>query len=463
MAPRDETTSGLRWLGLPPRIALGFGAALVSLAAAAAASNASLDARAAASELFRHTAAARLAVEEIESALLFADVSLEAELASGDGRDRDRVLRAWVKVPPALADLRRISEVHPEEKDRIAQLAADLDAIRSQHAEVVALLAAGDVGAARALGERSAGRETLERAATALDLIEEDEAHAHVDREAAWKRSVAWSKAIFLAALAGLLLLLLLAARTVRDDIRQREADRVERERALAMQRRLMGVVSHDLRNPLGGILAAAWALARMELPPEALPVARRIGAAGRRMERLIRDLLDWSRVHGGAPIPIAAREADLHDVCRRIADELRDRGGSRIRVEREGDTRGVFDPDRMEQVAANLLSNALRCAPPDTAVLVRAVGTPDEVRLEVHDEGPGIPPEARAGIFEAFRQGPVGDGSGVGLGLFIVRALADAHGGSVDLDSAPGRTAFKVRVPRTPPAARAETASAGV
>jgi signal transduction histidine kinase len=166
-------------------------------------------------------------------------------------------------------------------------------------------------------------------------------------------------------------------------------------------------------------------------------------------MERLIRDLLDWSRVQGGVPIPISTREADLHAVCQRIADEHRDREGDRIRVQREGDTRGVFDPDRMEQVVANLLSNALRYSPPETPVLVRAVGTPHELRLEVHDEGPGIPPEAQEHVFEPFRRGPGETGAGVGLGLFIVRVLAEAHGGAVDLSSGPGRTAFVVRFPR--------------
>lgn len=166
-------------------------------------------------------------------------------------------------------------------------------------------------------------------------------------------------------------------------------------------------------------------------------------------MERLVRDLLDWSRTQGGGAIPISTREADLHEVCQRIADEFRERGGNRIRVEREGDPRGAFDPDRIEQLVGNLVSNALRYAPPATPVVVRAVGTTEEVRLEVHDQGPGIPPEAHASIFEPFQQGPSGHGAGVGLGLFIVRAVAEAHGGSVALASAPGRTAFVVRFPR--------------
>jgi signal transduction histidine kinase len=451
MEDREETTAGSRWLGLPPRIALGFGAALASLAVAAAASYAALEARAAASRLVRHSTAAQLAVEEVESAVMSSHLALEADVAARDERHHDRVLRAWPKADAGLADLRRLSAEHPEQRPRVERLATQLDAYRSEQARLVAALAAGGLRLP-APGALDAGRAALEGAMETLDLVEADEARAHAGREAAWRRTVRVSNAVFVVAVLALFVLVLRAARLVRDDAARRDADRAERERALVVQQRLMAVVSHDLRNPLGVILAAGWALSRLELPPQAVPVARRILAAGRRMERLVRDVLDWSRVHGGAAIPISAREADLHDVCQRIADELRDRAGGRIRVEREGDTRGRFDPDRMEQVAANLLCNALRYAPPETAVVVRAVGTANEVRLEVHDEGPGIPAEARDRIFEAFRQGPCGDGSGVGLGLFIVRALALAHGGSVELESSPGRTAFSVRVPRTPP-----------
>jgi signal transduction histidine kinase len=164
-------------------------------------------------------------------------------------------------------------------------------------------------------------------------------------------------------------------------------------------------VVSHDLRNPLTGILAGGWALERLDLSPQASNIARRIVAAGGRMERLVRDLLDWSRAQRGAPIPISTREADLHEVCLRIADEFQARNVNRIRVDREGDARATFDPDRVEQVVGNLLSNALRYAPSGTAVVVRVVGTPDDVRLEVHDEGAGIPADAQAHIFEPFQR----------------------------------------------------------
>jgi signal transduction histidine kinase len=449
MARSKGTPSPLRWPGLPLRIALGFGAALLSLAAASGASYVALQARSAASVLLRHTSEAQQTVEELEAAVLVSDVALRAYVEDRDPRHRELFLRASAKVLPALANLQRISEQHPEQKPRIARIAAELDAVRSAQAGISGLLTIGDISGARTLEAASPERGAIEHAIAVLGQIAEDERLAHEGREAAWRRTVVVSNSVFVAAVGVLLVLILLAARLVRDDIASREAARAERERALVVQQRLMEVVSHDLRNPLGAILAAGWGLARLELPPRAEPMARRIVSAGRRMERLIRDLLDWSRMQGGGSIPISTREADLHEVCQRIADELRSREGNPVVVEREGDTRATFDPERMEQVVGNLLSNALRYATAGTPVLVRAVGTPDEVRLEVHDQGPGVPAEVQSQIFEPFRQGPQGNAGGLGLGLFIVRAVAEAHGGLVELASVPGKTSFSVRLPR--------------
>ena len=130
----------------------------------------------------------------------------------------------------------------------------------------------------------------------------------------------------FLAAEILLLVLIVVAARIVRDEIRARE-------RAMQVQQRLMGIVSHDLRNPLHAVLGSAWSLGRQELPGDARRAVQRIGSAGRRMHRLIRDVLDWSRAHAGAAIPIAPREADLFELCARVADDLDRPAGERIQL----------------------------------------------------------------------------------------------------------------------------------
>ena len=231
----------------------------------------------------------------------------------------------------------------------------------------------------------------LERALVALDALEAREAaEAARSLESVYRTRVI-SNAVFMGLDAILFVLVLGAARVVRQEIRVREAHEAELARTQEMQQRLVAVVSHDLRNPLSGILTAAWALARTDLPDDAIRAARRIAAAGRRMERLIRDLLDWSRAKAGAEIPVHLREGDLYDLCARVADDLSDPRCHRIELVREGDTVAEFDPDRMEQVVANLLSNALKYGDPERPVRIGAVGEEGAVRVEVSDDGPGL------------------------------------------------------------------------
>lgn len=457
MAQREPSPSrpNRRFLGLPPRIAIGFGAAVVSLAAAAVFATVALSARTGLSALHEHAAGDQLALEEVESTLLVAHSALDAYLGTRDPRARARHLRALSKLEPALGALPALPALDPAERSEIDGLLPEVEAVESELAKALALADAGSFAEARALRARGVGTGALERAKDAIEVLEVQE-KARIDRlKAAAEREAVVSTDVFLLAIAAMLVLVALAGRLVRDEIRARERNEDEREQALKVQRRLLAVVSHDLRNPLTGILTAGWALARAESPQGSAALARRIVAAGQRMERLIRDLLDWSRIHAGADIPLALCDADAYDVCRRITDELSLRQHGRISLEREGDTSAVFDPDRMEQVVANLVANALKYSPTDAPVRVRVVGEESSVGIEVLDEGPGIPPDTRTQLFQPFRRGLNGDSrdpSRVGLGLFIVRTLTEAQGGRIEVDSAPGRgTRFVVRLPRPP------------
>jgi signal transduction histidine kinase len=132
--------------------------------------------------------------------------------------------------------------------------------------------------------------------------------------------------------------------------------------------------------------------------------------------------------------------------------------------VEGLGDVVGLWDPGRLEQVVANLVSNALKYGPPRRPVRVLIDGSGDPVVLSVSDEGGALSPAAQANLFEPFRPGSSGAaaaGHSVGLGLYVVRRIAEAHGGQVAVDSAADRgTTFTVRLPRgrapraAPPAA---------
>jgi signal transduction histidine kinase len=145
-------------------------------------------------------------------------------------------------------------------------------------------------------------------------------------------------------------------------------------------------------------------------------------------------------------------------EVCARVIEEAALREPTvALKLHRQGDLGGEWDADRLEQVIGNLVANATRHAPPGTNVRIRALDEGDAVRVDVENDGPPVPPESVRAIFEPFQTSSGGTpGSaheGLGLGLFIVRSIVEAHGGTVEVLSAPERPViFTVRLPRTPP-----------
>jgi PAS domain S-box-containing protein len=220
---------------------------------------------------------------------------------------------------------------------------------------------------------------------------------------------------------------------------------------------RFMGILGHDLRTPLTSIaFATAALLARTDLPPDATANLRRIATSAERMARLVRDMLDVTRIRLGGGIPIAPTAADLHDICQQIVDELRIAHPQRTIVcATRGSGRGVWDVDRLAQAVSNVLGNALVYSPPDTPVNVTVDEHEKEVVLAVHNDGPPIPPAMMATLFDPFRRGDRASNgahpaTGLGLGLFICQQIVHAHGGTIDVMSAPGHgTTVTISLPR--------------
>ncbi|ACL65490.1 PAS/PAC sensor signal transduction histidine kinase [Anaeromyxobacter dehalogenans 2CP-1] len=237
------------------------------------------------------------------------------------------------------------------------------------------------------------------------------------------------------------------ATRRMRDEQRLRQAQ--------AFEQQLIGIVSHDLRNPLNAILLGASSLlAREDLSDRNVASIARIRSAAERAARLIRDLLDLTRARLGGGIPVQPRPADLRQVAQQVVDELEPSYPDRpISVEASGDTHGQWDPDRIAQVIGNLVTNALKYGARGTPVAVRIAAEDGEVRLSVHNQGTPIPAETVRTIFEAGgRAAPDPTGRSVGLGLFIVERIADAHGGRVEVHSSEeDGTTFTVWLPRKP------------
>ncbi len=224
---------------------------------------------------------------------------------------------------------------------------------------------------------------------------------------------------------------------------------------AKEFQKRLIGIVSHDLRTPLTVVLNAAHSLSRLEFqeqrPRDTLIRLRR---SAQRMERIVGDLVDYTQTQAGRGLPIQPGPADLHELFVRVLASLSSVQPERTVTYVKGEEgRGEWDADRLEQLIENLVRNALKYGASDKHVRVGWSSSLDQVVLYVHNEGPPIPSTLLPHIFEPFRRGnqpPESAGASLGLGLFIVHQIVLAHGGriSVQSDYQDG-TRFEVQLPR--------------
>jgi phosphoserine phosphatase RsbU/P len=240
-------------------------------------------------------------------------------------------------------------------------------------------------------------------------------------------------------------------------DVTERKRLEAEARQRAEFERQLIGIVSHDLRNPLNAITLAATVLLKSEeLDERQRRNAIRVLTSAERATRMIRDLLDFTAARQGGGIPLQRRAADLHELVHTVVDEVQPTHADRpILVEQSGDARGQWDPDRLAQVITNLLGNALQYSPQGTPVRVTTRGDAEAVTLEVHNRGAPISPEVLPHIFEPLERGSPQQsgrqGRSIGLGLFIVRHIVLAHGGRVEVRSTEEEgTTFTVRLPRT-------------
>jgi sigma-B regulation protein RsbU (phosphoserine phosphatase) len=219
----------------------------------------------------------------------------------------------------------------------------------------------------------------------------------------------------------------------------------------------LIGIVGHDLRNPLNTILMGAHILLLCEgLGHKETGLVRKIVSNATQATRLIDQLLDLTRSRLGGGIPIDLTRFDLNDVCRQVIDETQLTHPERpLRVDVRGDLTGVWDRDRMYQLLANLVGNAVYHGEPLSPIELRIDGGETEVVIDVANQGEPIPQATLPFIFDAFRKGRTIHPSrtqGLGLGLFIVREIARSHGGAIAVtSSASDGTTFRVRLPRGP------------
>lgn len=222
-----------------------------------------------------------------------------------------------------------------------------------------------------------------------------------------------------------------------------------------------LGVLGHDLRGPLGVIVATSEVMAHMTRDSPFSAQTDRIIRSGKRMSKLLDDLLDYSRTSLGMGIRIARSEGDLQQALHEEIDLLRAAlPGVTIQFEADGSTHGPFDISRVREALSNLVINAAKYGADGADIVVALAGDAEQVELVVRNHGPTLSPGSLNSLFEPLSRGPnpaaSGEETSLGLGLFIVREIAKAHGGEVTASSAGQSTAFTMRLPKTqgaPPA----------
>ena len=237
------------------------------------------------------------------------------------------------------------------------------------------------------------------------------------------------------------------------------KAEALARElgRRADFEQQLIGIVSHDLRNPVNVVLMGASVLLRMEdLSERQTKSVVRIQAAADRASRMIRDLLDFTQARHGGGIPIQRRPTDLNKIVDGVIEEVEaTHPGRDVRFVRGAEVRGDWDEDRVGQVLQNLVTNAIKYSPEGSRVRVETRGEARTVGIVVHNEGPPIPPDRFDSLFEPLARATAEldrAGRSIGLGLYIVKNIVGAHGGSVTVNSTSADgTTFTVALPRGP------------
>jgi signal transduction histidine kinase len=230
---------------------------------------------------------------------------------------------------------------------------------------------------------------------------------------------------------------------------------RAHAEAARAARDQLLAIVVHDLGNPLTAIKMATGGLRRAAANDEGvLRASARIDRAATRMTRLVRDLQDATQIERGA-LAVQTGTEPVLPILQEVAEEFSAAAQTRgVRLEAmalDGADVVLADRNRLAQVLANLVGNAIKFTPPGGAIAVRAAVREGVVVFEVEDDGPGIALADQAHVFERYWKGKDG---GTGLGLFIAQGIVRAHGGRLGVRSEPGRGAtFFFTIPHASPA----------
>ncbi|SOD41995.1 Signal transduction histidine kinase [Nitrosovibrio sp. Nv4] len=234
-------------------------------------------------------------------------------------------------------------------------------------------------------------------------------------------------------------------------DVSIREAVNAFALAQAALRERFVAALTHDLRNPLSNAHIAAQLIEQSSDLAKIKEFAGHIVANLKRMDGMIRDLLDSARFQTGERLQLRLEEFDMQEVAKEVCAQFSVMHGARVQLIAEA-ARGCWDREAIKRAIENLIGNALKYGAPDTPIRIKIDSLHERVMLTVHNEGEPIPPEQMESIFQVFqRAGAASQGNkeGWGIGLPYVRSVAESHGGSIGVDSSVHRgTTFMIDIP---------------
>jgi signal transduction histidine kinase len=368
--------------------------------------------------------------------------------------DTEPILAEWETFARGLplGDAMDIAALRDHAKEMLGVIAADLSAPQTPAQQADKAMGLSDAGGRRSLTAAQAhGAGRAESGFTVEQMVAEFRAlRASVIR--LWTRKQGQAGAVDL-----------------QDMIRFNEAiDQAIAESITTYTRevrqskdRFLAILGHDLRTPIGAIITSTqFILETGELSAPHRELVSRMEAAARRMNRLVADLLEFTRTRFGDTIPIVVAKMDAARMIDDVASEVRaSYPTSVVNVRSSGETRGSWDCERLTQAITNLVSNAVHHGAQGAPIEIEAHGSAQELVISVRNQGPAIAPDQIGRIFDGMKAlGASHDGDRrqhLGLGLYIVDKIVHAHRGSVMVESSTGDgTVFTVHLPRAPDAA---------
>jgi signal transduction histidine kinase len=397
---------------------------------------------------------AQALIESVRAELLDAETGERDLLLTGRAEYRDVYEMAMRALPANLADMRRLTADDQGQLQNVLELeglvnqkVAELDTTMEFHER-------GQISQALALVRSDEAAARMQRLRQLVAEMRAREDKRLEGRTLTARRNLDVALWIDIAALVGLSMLGLMLFVINRDIARRTALEKALRDQT-TLQERFMAILGHDLRNPLNAVLLAARRLQQANVSERWGRSVDYVISGARRMTRLVDQLLDVARARQAGGIRLRLKPAtDLREVVRATVDEL---GAAHPRAEivlkTDDPISGAWDPDRLAQVASNLIGNAIVHGTGRVEVRIRRDAT--EAILEVQNGGAPISGDLIPHIFEAFQR-PAGNlgthGDGLGLGLFIAERIVAAHGGRIDVRSGQDEgTIFAVTLPASP------------